>query len=178
MIELIEEPAYRHVLLTHVPVIGMAVAWVVLVIGIVSRERSSLLGGLALVALTAGSTLLVIRAGNDAYPSTFGKLDGDGRAWLDHHTYLADSWGTVLYVNAALAALAMGLGAWRPAVLRRCAMGVAATTLASLVAAAVIAETGGKIKHPEFRFTYPPIHDESPRPRSNARGEPTRGDAS
>jgi len=163
MLELMEDPAYRHVLLNHVPVTGLTVAFVILVIGVVLRERTTLLVGLALVAVTAGSAWLVIPAGNDAYPFVFGELDGDGQAWLDHHTYLADAWGFTLYAAAGLAVLAIATGIARPALLFPSAVGVSVAALGSLVAAFVIAEAGGKIKHPEFRLTYPPEHDVSPR---------------
>lgn len=160
-----EDPAYRHVLLNHLPVTGLLIAWLVLAIGVLSRQSSSLYGGLGLVALTAGSAVPVVRAGNEAYPFVFGKLDGDGQAWLDHHTYLADTWSVVLYVNAVLAATAIGVGLWRRKLLWRSAAVVTVTTAASLVAVVAIADAGGKIKHPEFRLTYPPVHDDSPRPK-------------
>lgn len=163
MLELMEDPAYRHVLLNHIPVTGLAVAWVVLLVGLLSRERTTLLAGLALVAVTAASAFLVIPAGNDAYPFVFGELDGDGQAWLDHHTHLADTWGVLLYANSVLAALAIGLGVWRQKLLLPSAAGVTAATIASLIAVIAIADAGGKIKHPEFRLTYPPTHDTSPR---------------
>ncbi len=165
MFELLEDPAYRHVLLNHIPVTGLTLAWVVLVVGLVLRERATLLTGLALVAITAGSGLFVMNAGNDAYPFAFGELDGDGQAWLDHHTHIADAWGFSLYVDAILAALAIGLGSWRKSLLLPSAIGVTLTTMASLAAVFAIADAGGKIKHPEFRISYPPVHDAPPRDR-------------
>ena len=38
LIELVEDPAYRHVLLNHLPVVGLAVAWVVLPKSVGSNE--------------------------------------------------------------------------------------------------------------------------------------------
>lgn len=163
MIELMEDPAYRHVLFNHIPVTGLAAAWIVLVVGLVLRERVTLLAGLALVAIAAGSALVVIPAGNDAYPFVFGELDGDGQAWLDHHTHLADSWGFALYVTAGAAVVAFGLGLMKPELLLASAAGVTLAAAGSLVAVAVIADAGGKIKHPEFRVNYPPTYDASPR---------------
>ena len=164
MFELIGDPAYRHVLLNHVPVIGLAVAWIVLVVGLILRDRRTLFLGLALVGLAAGSAWVVIPAGNDAYPFVFGELDGDGQAWLDHHTHLADDWGFSLYVTAIFSLGAIVAGATRPALLLPSAAAVTLVGIGSLVAVAVIAEAGGKIKHPEFRTTYPPEHDRAPRP--------------
>ncbi len=69
MIELLGDPAYRHVLLNHVPVIGLTVAFVVLTIGAVLRQTAILRTGLVLVALTAGVSIPVGIFGDDAYPA-------------------------------------------------------------------------------------------------------------
>lgn len=166
MFELLDEPAYRHVLLNHLPITGLAVACLSLVFALVLRQRSAILAALALVVLTAGSVLPVVAAGEDAYRSAYDALNGDGRAWLDHHTYLADLWVPLLYADTALALFAMGLGVWRPKWLPAAARSVLLGTLASLGAAAVIGESGGKIQHPEFRLSDPPVHESSGRLRA------------
>lgn len=158
MLQLLEDPAYRHVLLNHIPVTGLAVAWVVLVVATFLRHRPTLFAALGLVAVTAGAALPAISAGNDAYPIVVETLDGYGRSWLDYHTHLADTWGPVFYSNAALALLAIGLGAWRAELLRRGAVVIAVLTPASLAVGLLIAEAGGQIRHPEFR-----LQDEPPK---------------
>ena len=168
MLELLEDPAYRHVLINHLPLTGLAVAWIGLVIATLLRHRPSIFAALALLAVMAGSVYPVIAAGEDAYPFVYDTLNGDGRAWLDHHTYLADTWGPVIYANAALALLAIGLGAWRAKYLLSAALGVVLVTLGGLGAAAVISETGGKIMHPDFRWSEPPVHESSRRLRAPA----------
>jgi hypothetical protein len=168
MIELLQDPAYRHVLMNHMPITGLAVAWVMLVVAALLRHQPTLFAALALVAAMALSTVPVVFAGEDAYPFVYDTLDGDGRAWLDHHTHLAETWAPVLYANAALALLAIGLGVWRESLLRSGALAVALVTLAGLGAAGLISEAGGKIKHPEFRLSEPPHHHTSE--RSHAAG--------
>ena len=116
MIELLDDPAYRHVLLNHIPVIGLGMALLVLIIGVALRQTALLLVGLALVALTAGSSIPVGIFGDDAYPAVFDGLNGDGRAWLDYHTHIADTWLPVLYANTALALIALGVGIARRSV--------------------------------------------------------------
>ena len=170
MLELLEEPAYRHVLANHLPVTGLVVAWVVLVVAVAQRHRPTLFAALGLVALMAGSALPVVAAGEDAYPFVYDTLDGDGRAWLDHHAHLADTWAPILYANAALSLAAIGAGAWRAKLLRGLALGVALVTLGGLGAACVISEAGGKIAHPEFRLSEPPVHDHSGRLGSHGGG--------
>ena len=74
MTELLSDPAYRHVLLNHIPVIGLIIAFVVLIIGVVFRQTAVLLTGLALVAVSAGLSLPVGIFGNEAYPAVFDRL--------------------------------------------------------------------------------------------------------
>ena len=165
MIELLDDPAYLHVLFNHFPVIGLTMALVVLVTGVMFRQTTMLRVGLVLVALTAGSSLPVGCFGDDAYPAVFDQLDGDGRAWLDYHTSLAVTWLPVLYANGALAGIALGVGIMRPRLLRAAALLVTMVTLAGIGTAVGIAEAGGKIKHPEFRLDDPPVVESSRRLR-------------
>ena len=157
LIELLESPAYRHLLLNHLPVTGLGVAWIVLLWGVLEGRWRSILFGLTLVFFCSGSAVFVMAAGDDAYPFVFDLLDGTGRAWLDHHTELADRWGVLVEINAVAAGIAIGVGFWRERLQRVAGIVILATTLASLVAVAVIAEAGGKIRHSEFRLTDPPV---------------------
>ena len=56
-IDLLNEPAYRHMLINHVPIVGLFVAFVVLIAGLAVRQSALLFTGLVLVALTAGATI-------------------------------------------------------------------------------------------------------------------------
>ena len=165
MTELLDDPVYLHVLLNHFPVIGLTMAIAVLVVGVVFRQTAMLFVGLVLVALTAGSSLPVGILGDDAYPTVFDRLDGDGRAWLDYHTHLADTWLPVLYANAALAVIALGVGILRRPLLLPAALLVTLVTLAGIGTAVRIADAGGKVMHPEFRLIDPPVVESSRRLR-------------
>lgn len=147
---IIEDPAYRHVVLNHIPVTGLLVAAIVLFAGVILRQRNLCLMGLALVAGTAGATLIVMPAGEEAYPMVYDTLGGPARELLDRHADLAGKWGYLLIANAALAALAFGLALLRPKTTTLASGLVALTTLVSLGSAFVIAEAGGRIRHPEF----------------------------
>jgi hypothetical protein len=156
LLDLLQDPAYRHMLLNHIPVIGLIMAFVVLAAGLVMRQTALLLTGLVLVALTAGTSLPVATYGDAAYPEIFDSLDGHGRGWLDYHAELAETWLPLLYANAALAVMAIMLVAVRPGLLYRVSLMVAVLTLGSIVGASIIASAGGKIQHPEFRINDPP----------------------
>jgi hypothetical protein len=156
-IDLLQNPAYRHMLLNHVPIIGLFMALVVLSAGLLARQASLLFTGLALVALTAGASIPVARYGDAAYPAIYDTLDGYGRDWLDYHAALAETWLPLLYANAALALVALIVCIARPRLLQWAGALVALVTLAGLVGATVVARAGGKIQHPEFRLADPPV---------------------
>jgi hypothetical protein len=165
LLELLEDPGYRHVLLNHLPLTGLGFAWIVLAWAAIEGRARSILFGLSLVLMASASSIAVMETGDDAYPFVYDSLNGVGRAWLDHHTVLADSWGRMLIGNAVLAGAAIGLGIWRSRLQRTLAVVILGTTLLSLAAASVVAEAGGKIRHPEFRLSDPPVADTSERRR-------------
>jgi hypothetical protein len=163
VIELLEDPAYRHMLLNHVPVIGLATAAAVLACGMALRQASMVRLGLVLVVLTAGIAFPVARFGDAAYPAIFDELDGAGRAWLDYHADLADRWLILLYTASAVAFAALLLSWLRPRLLLALAATALVFGLAGFGTAAWIAMAGGKIKHPEFRMDDPPRLESSRR---------------
>lgn len=159
LLERLEDPVHRHVLLNHLPIVGLGVAWVVLGWTLVEGRWRGIAFALGLVALLSASTFFVATSGDAAYPAVFDELDGPGRDWLDHHAHLGDRWAWLIEANAGLALLALGLGLVRERLRRVSALLVFATTAAALVTAAIIADAGGQIRHPELRLSDPPIHD-------------------
>lgn len=156
---LLENPAYRHLLLNHLPITGLAVAAGVLAWALFEDRWTAIVLGLVLVAACSLSGVLVLQSGDAAYPFLYDQLDGHGQAWLDHHAFLAERWGRCLPLNGGLALVAIAIGFRRLVWRRRLGFALLATTCASLVAAAVIAEAGGQIRHAEFRTSNPPVHD-------------------
>jgi hypothetical protein len=163
LFELLEDPAYRHVLLNHLPVTGLGFAWIMLGWAAFDGRWPTTVFALSLVAIASAAAQPAMQAGNAAYPFVFDTLDGDGQRWLDHHAWLAERWGWLLLTNAALAAGAITLGAFRERTRRAAAGLIFATTLAALGAGALIADAGGKVRHAEFRLEDPPIHEEAGR---------------
>lgn len=156
LIDLLNDPAYRHMLLNHVPVVGLFTSLLVLLTGTLLRQPAVLFTGLALVALTAGSTFFVVKFGDAAYPAIYDTLDGHGRAWLDYHAHLAETWLPLFYANAALAVTALLLGVLRRPLLPWLGALVILVSAASIVGVSIVAKAGGSIKHSEFRLTDPP----------------------
>jgi len=153
------EPEYLHVLLNHLPLVGLMVAVVVLVAALLLRNRPATILGLALVGLLAVSAWPVIESGRSNYVRVRELADEDGKAHLRHHMVLAERWDKLYYATAAVAALGL-LAAWKwPRGFQRLAVLAALLAAGSLVAGAVIADAGGKVRHPEFRAVPPPAHN-------------------
>ena len=160
--EQLGDPAYRHVLLNHLPLTGLGVAWLVLLAGLAMRQTPTILIALGAITLTSAASFFVGQAGDDAYPAVFDALDGHGREWLDYHTYLADKWLPIVYANACVSILAICVVRKKAEWTLAAAGLVATSTLAALGTAVWIAEAGGKIQHPEFRLRDVPDY-EAPR---------------
>lgn len=144
-----------HVLLNHLPLVGLMVAVLVLVAALVLRNRLAVVLGLALVGLTSGTAWPVIESGQSSYVRVRELADEEGKAHLRHHMVLAERWDKLYYATAVVAALGL-LAAWKwPRGFHALALAAAVLAVASLVAGAVIANAGGKVRHPEFR-TGPP----------------------
>lgn len=156
-IDLLGDPAYRHMLLNHVPIIGLLVAFLVLSTGLVLRQTAVLFVGLVLVTLTAGASIPVANYGDAAYPAIYDTLDGAGQKWLDYHAELAERWVPMLIATAALAVLAIVVGVWRRPLLPWAVVLVALVTLAGIGGASIVARAGGQIQHAEFRVGDPPV---------------------
>lgn len=150
------EPEHLHVLLNHLPLVGLVVAVVVLVVALLLRNRPATILALALVGLLAGTAWPVIESGQSSYVRVRELADEDGKAHLRQHMVLAERWDKLYYATAAVAVLGL-LAAWKwPRGFHPLAVLAALLAAGSLVAGAVIAEAGGKIRHPEFRSGPPP----------------------
>jgi len=150
-LNLIGEPEYQHVVLNHLPIVGLAVATLVLGVAVVMRNRGAVILGLILVALLAASVWPVIDSGESAYNRIRSIADPDGAALLKQHMLLADRWAKLFYLTALAAAAAVVLVWKRPKKLRLGGIPVVVLAVASLVAAMAIAKVGGEVRHPEFR---------------------------
>ena len=154
--DLLADPAYRHVLLNHIPVIGLMIAWLVLATGLLLRQTPLLFTGLTLIAITAGISVPVANYGDAAYPAIYDILDGHSRDWLDYHAEVADTWLPLLYATSAFAITAIIISWARLRWLPWVSLATALLTLVAIGGVSVVASAGGKIQHPEFRISDPP----------------------
>ena len=143
-------------LLNHLPLTGLAVAWLGLVVGLVSRKRAVLFLSLALVGLLSLSAWPVAEYGERGYDRVLAIADDAGQIYLERHRDLAEKWLFLFYVTAAAAAAALAVGWKWPRMLWPASAAAVVLCLGSLVAAALVAESGGVVRHREFRYGPPP----------------------
>lgn len=153
---MLEQPEYVHVVLNHLPLIGLLVAMLALVAGLVTRDRTATLVGLVLVGLLALSAWPVYHYGEEAYDRVLSMTDEAGGKYLQYHRDLAERWIFLYFVTAGVAGLGFAL-AWKwPRTLVWSSILALVLAAASLAAGAFIAKAGGPIRHREFRVWKPP----------------------
>jgi hypothetical protein len=164
----LREPEYVHVLLNHLPLVGLFAALLCLLTGLVSRSRTALFLGLGLVSLFALAAWPVAEYGEQGYDRVLSMADDEGQAYLSRHRELADKWIWLYYVTAGAGALAMVAGWKWPKTLWAASLGIALSCSASLVAGGFIADCGGRVRHREFRHGPPPKSETPSTQRSAA----------
>jgi hypothetical protein len=143
--------AHQHLLINHVPVIGLAFAVLSLGAALLVRSRAAQCIALALLCLSAGSVVAVKWTGGQAYNEMYDKLDSAGADWLDEHMTRADRAAPAFYVLAVLA-LAAALAPLRwPRSALPLGWIVVLLGVGCVGASAWIAKAGGQIRHPELR---------------------------
>lgn len=150
-----QKPEYLHVLINHLPVIGLPVSALALLLGLCFRNRAVQLTGCFLVMLTALSFWPVKDTGEDAEDRIQAISGEPGKNWLEIHGDRADKTAWLFYTTAGVAAAAVVMlwkkWKWAQAV----AVLVLLFALGCTAASFWIASAGGKIRHSEFR-TGPP----------------------
>lgn len=168
---------HLHVMTNHLPVVGSLAALVPLFIGLVFHRQGALIAGLITAAVFAGTIPLVMATGEkaaerfDGGPMT-GVLDEQGLEWLAEHEQQAEIYAKVAYATAGLAVLGLIVSfkhRWCAVVGWVVFIGCATTT-ATL---GYVANTGGKIRHPEFRGSYvAPLEESQEAPQASDEGTP------
>lgn len=165
----LKQPEYVHVLINHLPLTGLFAAILALIGSLIIRSRSAVFLGMVLVGLFALSAWPVYFYGEKGYDRVYAMTGDEGDAYLKRHRELAERWVWLYYVTAAVAAVGIAASCKWPRVQSPAALVLVLLALGSLVAGGVIADYGGRIRHPEFRNGPPP-------PRSNqSANEPFTG---
>ena len=151
-----------HVLLNHLPIIGLAMGIFALVLALLHHSRKVEMVALTLVLVAAASAWPVNFTGQRAYKTVRALTDDDGTDWLDAHMERAQKVAPAFYALTVLTAAALAVPHKWPRTTRPLLL--ATLTLAVLCAGAGgwIALAGGQIRHPEFRRAPPPSDPAEP----------------
>lgn len=149
-------PAHLHLALNHVPIIGLVVASIPVLIGILFHSRGALASGLLAVICCAGTMPAIMETGESAREafvdgSIDPGLDAPGNAAFHEHSGRAKVAAPVVYAAGILALVALLALIRFP---RQAAWIGWAVLIGNLISASLsvwTAEAGGRIRHPEFR---------------------------
>ena len=150
-------PEHLHLAINHLPVIGMASAVIPLLVGLLGRSRAALVSGLLLAAVCGWSLPLVMRSGEEAraryeQPDRHGiRLDAEVAQALAVHARDAESRSLVIYMTAVAATLALLLAVVRMRGVILLSWMVLLLCLWSVFAGLAIADSGLKVRRPDFR---------------------------
>jgi hypothetical protein len=151
VIEELSKPGYLHVVLTHLPILGMAFGLFALAVALLLRHRAARVTALSIIALAGASAWPVLLTGQQAYRPVRALTDDAGSDALDEHRERAETWAYVFYATALLALAAIWFPArwpWlRTALEALATLGAAASFCISLY----ISQAGGQVRHTEFR---------------------------
>ena len=148
-------PAHWHVLLNHIPIIGLPIIAALLLWGLVRREDAVIRVALIGAILVAAGTWVVDLTGDPA------NHDVRGAAWyqksVEHeHEEAGDRTNIIAIVSGVLAAATLFLARRGRPFGRKLAFLVLAVLVVAAMAAAWTAWEGGKIRHTEFDQVSPP----------------------
>ena len=150
-------PEHLHLAINHIPVIGLALAGITILVGIVSKTKASLSLGLVMAAICGWSTPVVMNSGERAFErykeggEIHSHMDADADTYLQAHHDRAETWAKTMYGTAILATLALLLIFWRWEYAGWLSAIVVLACFLSTAAGVWIAESGGKIRRVDFR---------------------------
>jgi len=140
-----------HVLLNHLPVIGLAMGILALSLALMHHSRKAEMVALILVLVASASAWPVNLTGQRAYKTVRGIADDDGTNWLDTHMERAEKSAPAFYLLAVLTAAALIAPHKWPRTTRPFAIATLALALLCEGLGGWVALAGGQIRHPEFR---------------------------
>lgn len=150
-------PLYLHVLINHIPELGLGISLLALFLGLVFQSREARQVGLILVFLCAASAIPVSWTGQKGYNAIYFSIEPADQAWLNAHMKAAEEWTWAFYVLMALtlAAIICSLRWPRSEVLW--VWMVLLLGVATFAISGYISYFGGRVRHVEFREGPPPI---------------------
>lgn len=155
-------PAYRHLLLNHLPILGLAAGALALFFAFFLRSRAAQVPALLVILVMAASAFPVYESGEQAYKQIRRVADDTGVDWLDTHMDRADQGVRAFYALAGLTLVALVLPIKWPRTGTPLAAVVLLASAACIGVGGWIAQAGGPIMHAELRPAAPAASDSLP----------------
>jgi hypothetical protein len=174
MIQTLFTPAHLHLAINHVPIIGLAVACLPVLLGILFHSRGALASGLLAVLLCVGTMPAIMETGEAAQEAfADGSIDPGmdvvGKAAFREHSKRAHYTAPVVYAVGILALVALIMLIKFPRQAAWLGWAVLLGSTLSIGLSVWTAEAGGRIRHTEFR----PVEQPSPEPTATPVASPT-----
>lgn len=149
-------PEKLHLALNHFVFLFPLAALVPLVLGLICRNKLTMISGLIIASVGSLLTGVVMGTGEAAYERyqegpVAVHLDEGAQAALVHHEEVAHKWAKVMYGLLLVTLAALVMAWWKPALLRPMVVAVVVLCVASVAIGVYIADTGGEIRRPDFR---------------------------
>lgn len=156
--QLTRQPEYLHLVLNHLPIVGLATALLFLLAALCLRQRGSILFALIVCTVFAASGIAVLQSGEAAFNRVLGSMPHDAPAddFLKAHAEQARGFATNFYAATAICALVTVAGFFSTTALRWGAPLALVAGALCVWCALQAAESGGQIKHRELRVHGPP----------------------
>ena len=149
-------PEKVHLITNHLPVLGSLISAIVLVVGLVLKNRSVLYTGLGISVVTMLALGVVMGNGEEAYAryledgEVAGYITPEGQEMLIKHEELAHKFAKLGYVSLLVALLGGGYSVWKKKGVFVVSLSVVVLNLVFFALSVKTADLGGKIRRPDF----------------------------
>jgi hypothetical protein len=154
------DPTHLHLMLNHVPIVGIPIGLALLIFGLLLRSGQLRVASLLIFVFCAGIAAVVFLTGEPA-EETVESLPGVSHLVIEAHEESAEVaiWGAVALGAVAALALALHIPRHLPSVgIRLRTVSLAAPLLLAAIVAVMLFRTanlGGQIRHTEIRSDAP-----------------------
>jgi len=166
-------PEQIHLALNHFPTIGLILAMIPLLVGLITRQRTTAFAGVLVMGISALATPFIMSSGEDAYERyeegpVSPYLDAAAEPALEQHEERAHTWSKLLYADLIIAIAGLVALGFKPVWVRPVSAICLAGCLAGSGASSWIAYSGGKIRRPDMRTAVSqPAQTSTPHEESN-----------
>ena len=158
-------PEKLHLALNHLPLLGFTFALIPLLYGLFARNQTALLLGFIIATIGGWATPFIMGTGEAAYEryksgEVRQHLDAAAIEALERHEEIGHKGSKLLYATAVISTIGLVVSIYRPRhSSRSLAWLLVFMCLVSVTLAIWIADSGGKIRRPDFRSEMNQTHE-------------------